>query len=338
MVNADYRQELEALMGYKVAVIGAGNISNGHLKAIAQMDRLEFAGVADVVQERAESAAERYGTKAYNDYKEMVLEQRPDIVVNTLPPFLHREVSVWCAEQGCHLLLEKPMAPTIEDCEAIIEAAAQHKVKLLVGHTIHYIHDNLAAKSIIESKQLGELIMITDSRHIKYYQPNRPNWCYWKAQAGGGIFTNLGTHSIDRVQWMTGSPIVKVKASFEYGFPIGDVESSGIAYVETASGVVATIAQSGHGGVNRNEAEFLFTGGMMRLATSSGLWISQNGAYEPVDLSGAVNSFVLQFEDLLGAIERDEEPGCSGTYARSVVNVVNTMYESHRLGTELAVV
>lgn len=324
-------------MGYKVAIIGAGNISSGHLQAIAGMAELEFAGVADVVLERAVAAAEKYGTKAYQDYKEMVLEQKPDIVVNTLPPFLHREVSVWCAEQGCHLLLEKPMAPTLEDCNAIMEAAARHHVKLLVGHTIHYIHDNIVAKSIIESKQLGDLIMITDSRHLTYYQPNRPTWCYWKAQAGGGIFTNLGTHSIDRVQWITGSPIVKVKASFSYGFPIGDVESSGIAYVETASGVAATISQSGHGGVNRNEAEFLFTGGMMKLATGAGLWLSQNGQYEPVEMAGAVNSFVLQFQDLIGAIASGNEPGCSGEYARSVVNVVNTMYESHRVGSELAI-
>lgn len=325
-------------MGYKVAIIGAGNISSGHLKAIAEMDNLQFAGIADVVLERAEAAAEMHGTKAYKDYKEMVSEQKPDIVVNTLPPFLHREVSVWCAEQGCHLLLEKPMAPTVEDCDAITEAAARHNVKLLVGHTIHYIQDNLVAKSIIESKQLGDLIMITDSRHLTYYQPNRPNWCYWKAQAGGGIFTNLGTHSIDRVQWITGSPIVKVRASFSYGFPIGDVESSGLAFVETASGVAATISQSGHGGVNRNEAEFMFTGGMMKLATGTGLWVSQNGQYEPVEMSGAVNSFVLQFEDLVGAIESGNVPGCSGAYARSVVNVVNTMYESHRVGHELLVV
>jgi predicted dehydrogenase len=324
-------------MKYKVAIIGAGNISKGHMQAVADMEELELAGVADVVLERAEEAAEKYGTKAYMDYKEMVLEQRPDIVVNTLPPFLHREVSVWCAEQGCHLLVEKPMAPTLEDCDAIIEAAKRNGVKLLVTHSIHYIHDNIVAKGIIESKQLGELIMITDSRHVTYYTPNRPNWCYWKAQAGGGIFTNLGTHSIDRIQWITSSPIVKVKASFSYGFPIGDVESSGIAYVETAAGVAASISQSGHGGVNRNDAEFMFTGGMMKLASGAGVWISQGGKYEPVELSGAVGSFVLQFKDILTAIEGDSEPGCSGEYARSVVNVVNTMYESARQGRELAV-
>jgi predicted dehydrogenase len=324
-------------MKYKVAIIGAGNISKGHMQAIADMEQLEFAGVADVVLERAEEAAEKYGTKAYHDYKEMVLEQRPDIVLNTLPPFLHREVSVWCADQGCHLLLEKPMAPTVEDCDAIIEASKRNGVKLLVSHSIHYIHDNILAKEVIESKRLGELIMITDSRHVTYYQPNRPNWCYWKAQAGGGIFTNLGTHSIDRVQWITGSPIVKVKASFTYGFPIGDVESSGIAYVETASGVAATISQSGHGGVNRNEAEFMFTNGMMRLATGAGVWVSDGGKYEPIDLTGAVNSFVLQFKDIVDAIENGTDPGCSGEYARSVVKVVNTMYESHRQGRDLTV-
>ncbi|WP_127585332.1 Gfo/Idh/MocA family protein [Paenibacillus koleovorans] len=324
-------------MRYKIGVIGTGNISGGHLKAIEKLEQLELVGVADIVRERAEQAAEQYGVKAYANYQEMVLEQKPDIVVNTLPPFLHREVSIWCAEQGCHMMLEKPMAPSLEDCNAIIDAYRRLKLKLMVGHTIHYIRDNIVAKSIIESKQLGELITINDMRHMKYYQPNRPQWCYWKAQAGGGVFTNLGTHSIDRIQWMTGSPIVKVKASFTYGFPVGDVESSGLAYVETASGVTATISQSGYGGVNRNEAEFLFTDGMLRLATGSGLWISRDGKYEPVELPELGDTFVLQYRDLLDALDRDADPSVSGEYARSVVQVVNTMYESHRVGRELAV-
>lgn len=324
-------------MVYKVAVIGAGGISRRHMQAIAAMPQLEAAGIADIQEERARESAAEFGTRAYLDYRDMVEQEKPDIVVITLPHFLHKEAAVWCAEQGCHLMLEKPMALNVEECDAISEAARTHGVKLMVGHTQHYIADNLKARDILRSGQLGELVMIRDVRHVNYYTENRPEWFFHKSKAGGGIFMNLGSHSIDKIQWLTGSRVTKVKASVTYHGNRGDIEGSGIAYIETASGIPATICQSGYDGVNINETELIFTRGMLRLATGVGLWISEQRDYRPVELDEEKPPFVLQFADLLQSIETGEAIDCSGEYGRSVIAAVSAMYESSRKGCEIEI-
>lgn len=324
-------------MVYKVAVIGAGAISQRHMEAIVAMEKLDHAGIADIQEERAKETAAAYGTRAYTDYREMVLKEQPDIVVITLPHFLHKEAAIWCAEQGCHLMLEKPMALNVEECDAISQAARSHGVKLMVGHTQHYIADNLKARDILRSGQLGELVMIRDVRHVNYYNEKRPDWFFHKAKAGGGIFMNLGSHSIDKIQWLTGSRVTKVKASVSYHGDRGDIEGSGIAYIETASGIPATICQSGYDGVNINETELIFTRGMLRLATGMGLWISEQRNYRAVELDKQEPPFVLQFGDLLRSIETGEELECSGAYGRSVIAAVCAMYESNQQGCEIEI-
>jgi len=234
-------------------------------------------------------------------------------------------------------MLEKPMALNNRECNEIIEAAAANHIKLMVGHTQQYLSENIHAKKIIQEGALGELVMIHDVRHSNYFSPSRPSWFFEKQKAGGGIFMNLGSHSIDKIQWFTDSKIVKVKASVSYYGAIGDVEGSGIAFVETSSGVAATICQSGYKGVERNETEFIFSNGMMKLVAGQGLWINGNGEYRPSDFDRTDNHFILQFQDLLHSIDSDTEPGCSGAYGKSVVSAVEALYRSSAEGQEIRV-
>jgi predicted dehydrogenase len=325
-------------MEYRVALIGGGSIAVSHLEALRTMDKLKAVAVADISRERAELVAAQFGINAYTDYREMVEREKPDIAVVTLPHFLHKEASVFAAESGCHLLLEKPMALNAGECDAIIEAVRRAGVKLMVGHTQHYFAQNRAAKAMIAEGKLGKLVAINDARHVDYYRDPRPPWFFEKAKAGGGIFMNLGSHSVDKIQYLTDSRIVQVKASFSHYGPKGDVEASGLAFLRTDSGVVATVSQSGYpGGVPRNETELLFTGGMLKLLSGVSLWISEGGQYREVEVRQEEKPFVLQFRDLVRYIEEDVEPYSSMEYSRSVVAVVESMYRSHETGAEMSV-
>src|SRR4029453_8606589 len=97
----------------------------------------------------------------------------------------------------------KPMAVSVSECDAIIQAGQKADIRILVGHTQHYIAENIQAKSIVQSGELGELVMIHDVRHTNYFQDSRPQWFLEKEKSGGGILANLGTHSIDKIQWLT---------------------------------------------------------------------------------------------------------------------------------------
>lgn len=322
---------------YRVALIGAGIIAGNHLDAIGRLQKLTAVAVADTDEAKGRQVAGEYRISHYVDYQEMVVKERPDIVIIALPHYLHESCAVWCARQGCHLLLEKPMALNSAECDAIIAAATSSRIKLMIGHTQHYWPANLQAKELIKSGRLGKLIGIHDTRHLYYYSDQRPSWFLDKDKAGGGILMNLGAHSIDKIQWLTDSRVRSVRAALSYSGPRGDVEGSGCIFLETTAHIPAVIIQSGYQGVAKDETELLFTNGMAKLISAKGLWINKNGAYEQVQPVLQEDPFVLQFKDLLEAIEADREPDSSGSYARSVIAALEAVYSSDEQGGEITV-
>lgn len=319
---------------FTVALIGAGQIANVHLRALRSSDRTRPVAIADLIEERAEQFCSEYDLKAYTDYKKMVLEQKPDMVIITLPHFLHKEAAIWCAEQGCHILLEKPMALNVAECMEIIDAAERNKVVVAVGHMQQFFAEYIEAKSIIESGRLGKLVMVNDKRWGNYFHASRPAWFLEKAKSGGGVVINLGSHSIDRIQWLTNSRIAKVKASLTHYDGSSDVEGSAALFMETTSGVPVYISLSGYKGVPANETELLFTGGVIRIRARAELSIGKDGVYEPISVPPAPETFVAQLESVLDAIEYGRPLSISGAYGQSVVAVVEAAYRSHETGME----
>lgn len=324
-------------MTYRVAIIGAGKIAHAHLEAMSKLARLQPCAIADVQQERSDVLASANGLSSYSDYKEMIHREKPDIVIVTLPHHLHKEAAQFAAEQGCHILLEKPMALNTQECDDIISTVRTNDVRLMVGHTQHYISHNLEARRWIRSGRLGRLIMINDRRHQQYDLPGRPDWFFEKSKAGGGILMNLGSHTIDKIQWLTDSYVTRLTASVEYEQTRGDVEGGGCAFLHTSSGIPATLSLSGYPGAIVDETELLFTRGSMMLRTGIGLWVSEGTDYHEVLVEEQVNPFVGQFEDLLNAIEEQREPHCSMNYSRSVVAAVEGLYLSDQQGAEITV-
>ncbi|WP_262686943.1 Gfo/Idh/MocA family protein [Paenibacillus baimaensis] len=321
-------------MDLKAAVIGAGIISDQHFEAMQRTEGYTPCAVVDINKDKAEQAAKRYGVRAYTDYHEMMETEQPNVAAIALPHFLHKETALYAAERGCHLMLEKPMALTTTECDEIIAAARRGNIRILVGHTQHYMAENLAAKAILNSGELGELVMINDTRHIHYYKDSRPQWFLEKAKSGGGILANLGAHSIDKIQWLTDSYVRRVRASVSHHGKRGDVEGSGIIWLELDNGIPATIVQSGYPGASRNETELIFTGGMLKLNTGQDLWISRGGTYEPVEVTAIATPFELQYRELRDAIREARDPECSGDYGRSVIAAIEQVYRSAETGTE----
>ncbi|MGG1573444.1 Gfo/Idh/MocA family protein [Fictibacillus sp. NRS-1165] len=313
---------------YTVALIGAGSIAEWHLKAIPKIKELKSIAIADAAYEKAKKHSAIYGLTAYHDYKNMIKFEKPDIVVICLPHYLHKEVAVWCAQQGCHLLLEKPMALNVQECDEIIKTAASHKVKLMVGHIQQYQAVNQKAKEIIQSSELGQLVMINDSRHLNYFAKERPSWFFEREKAGGGILMNIGVHSVNKIQWLTESMITGVKAAITCFGDRGNIEGSGLIFLEIDGGITATISQSGYKGAAKDETEFIFTNGMMKLVGGKEIHVSRGGPYREVLLEKTEDPFFLQFNDLLKCIQKDQEPGCSGRDGRNVVAVMEAIYQS----------
>ncbi|SDD40738.1 Predicted dehydrogenase [Paenibacillus sp. UNCCL117] len=322
-------------MNYRVAVIGAGGIAGPHLAALHQLERTTPVAIADIQEDRARERAQAYeGVNSYKDYREMLQVEKPDIAIVTLPHFLHKEAALACAEAGAHLLLEKPMALDVKECDEILEAVNRSGIRVLVGHTQRYIAENLEAKRRIDLGELGRLVMINDARHVDYFHDKRPGWFFERRLAGGGILANLGSHSIDKAVWLSGSRVIRVKAIVSPHGGKGDIEGGGAVFLHHENGTATTIVQSGFKGAARNETELLFTGGKLRLRTSTSLDISTGSDYEPIEVQKEQLPFILQLLDLISHIETGSETACTLEDSRHIVAVIEALYRSHASGRE----
>ncbi|MCD5322845.1 MULTISPECIES: Gfo/Idh/MocA family protein [Pontibacillus] len=318
-------------MNLSVCVIGVGIIAKHHLEAISKFPELKLLAVADIDSNKAMKIASQYGVKGYSAYQEMIVKEAPDLVINTLPHFLHKEATIFAAKEDCHILLEKPMALTSEECQEIRECVKASGVKLMVAHTQHYLAENIVAKNYIDTHDLGPLLMVNDARHVSYFHPDRPKWFLEKKKAGGGILMNLGAHSIDKIQWLTQSTFSYIKANLHYPDPQQqtDVEGSGTVYLETSDGVPVTISMSGFTVIPTQRTELIFKRGMVKIEMGEGVFVSHDGNELTLKVPKFPDPFILQLEDMMKRI-RDETCG-NGQYGQSIIQIIEGIYKSDQL-------
>ena len=145
----------------RVGIIGLGGIARAHAAAIAELDNVEIAAVADLFPEVREQFMSKWGVgKGYATHTELLQDGAVDAVAITLGHQLHHRLTVDACNAGKHVLVEKPMAINLEQCDAMIEAADANDVKLMVGHTQHFYGTSLKAKEILDSGQLGPLMTV----------------------------------------------------------------------------------------------------------------------------------------------------------------------------------
>ena len=193
-------------------MVGTGIIAKAHLGAVKNNDKSEIVAVADINEESAKKISEEYNIPYFTDYKEMADKVKMDAVILNLPHFLHCEASIFFLERNIHVLCEKPMANTLEECDRMLAAAGRSQAKLAIGHTTRQNSVNKCIKKFIEEKTLGELCMHTEVRTISYFTASRQKWFLDKKLSGGGLLMNYGAHSFETLMNVTGGKITDMDA------------------------------------------------------------------------------------------------------------------------------
>ena len=134
----------------KAAVIGVGSMGLNHARVYAELDNVQLVAVADLNPASVNRIAGIYGKPAYTDFVQMIETERPDLVTIAVPTRAHREVAEAAAQHGVHLFVEKPLAGTPEEAQAIIDAARSAGVKLGVGHIERFNPAILRLKAELE--------------------------------------------------------------------------------------------------------------------------------------------------------------------------------------------
>ena len=207
----------------KAGLIGCGNMGWGHfcnyMRFNEEGDLLRLTCVCDIRRERLDMAAERDpALHLYEDLDEMLANEELDLVSIVLPTYLHKWATLKCLERGIHVLCEKPMALTVEDCDEMIAAAKAADRQLLIGQVLRFEGNYQYLKKRVDEKTWGDVVSVRFTRSSSANPPmGWNNWFLTKELSGGGLY-DLHIHDADMLRWVLGNPravTAMTRTSFE---------------------------------------------------------------------------------------------------------------------------
>ena len=337
----------------KYALIGCGRISTNHVKAVIN-NKLEFVAVCDVVPEHMEEVLAKHNLqndtsiKRYTDYKKMIEENELELVGIATESGIHAEIALYCIEHGINVIIEKPMAMSMEDADKISRLSEEKGVKVSACHQNRFNVAVQEMRKAVESGRFGKLshgsIHVRWNRNEGYYTqaPWRGTW----AQDGGALM-NQCIHGIDLLRWMMGGEIEEVYGVTRQQFHhYLEAEDIGMAVVKFKNGAVATI--EGTTNVypqNLEETLYLFgENGTVKLGGKStnniDVWNfadetekdQANKGLEEETSNVYGNGHTSLYADVIDAIKNDRTPYVDAYAGRNALELVLAIYKSQKEG------
>ena len=188
-----------------VAVIGVGSMGKNHARIYADMESTNLVAIADPNSSLTAQLSKKYGCKGYTDYKEMLEKESLDIVSVVVPTELHKNVSFDVISKGIHVLLEKPIAPTVEEGKMIIDFAKKRGVKLMIGHIERFNPAIIELKKRLADNELGRVFKIDINRVGPF--PGRIR--------DVGVVVDLAVHDLDIIRYITESEAKRIQAEID---------------------------------------------------------------------------------------------------------------------------
>lgn len=232
-----------------VGMVGAGGIARSHMRAIAETENIRTAAVMDICSEPAEAAAAEFGARAYTDLDAMLDDPGVEAVHVCTPHNQHGAQVVAAAEAGKHVLVEKPMALTLDECDRMIAACEKADRVLMVGQVMRYYPVSLKVKQLIADGVIGQVGHLLRRRLGNFNPapaPGQDTHWYLDLEAGGiCVLYCFGPHEYDILHWYMDSPVVRV---FAQGSESTDryrgQKDSYTAVMNHANGAVSVLSQS----------------------------------------------------------------------------------------------
>lgn len=335
----------------KVAVIGTGAICPAHINGyLAFGDQCKIVALCDIYPEKAEKLAKQFDLKVdiYDDHTKMLERTDIDLISVCTPPYTHAEISIDFLDAGKHVLVEKPMASSLEECDAMNEAAKRNNKILSVVAQNRFTNPMMKLKNVLDTKLMGPIVHTQlDSywwRGHSYYD------LWWRGtweKEGGGCTLNHAVHHIDIFQWMNGMPSEVTAVMSNTAHDNAEVEDISIAICRYESGSLAQITSSvvHHG----EEQQLVFQGKNARVSAPWKLKTSrslENGfpeddkelekniqqVYdEQSDLSH--EGHAGQIYNVLSAIKGEADVLSDGNQGRQTLELITAIYQSASLGT-----
>lgn len=159
-----------------IGIIGAGDFGAQHAQAIAELDDLTVVAASRTNAAKLSEFTARFGGTSYTDFHDLLADPAVDAVVIATPHHLHTPVVEAAAAAGKAILLEKPMAPTLGECDLILAAVERAGVPLFVGHTNQFAPTYRQAKAMLDAGEVGDIVLGISTMSKYWFEPNRRDW------------------------------------------------------------------------------------------------------------------------------------------------------------------
>ncbi len=326
----------------RFAIIGCGRIAPKHAESIVALAEAELVAVCDIIPERAQAFADKYGAKPYTSYEEMLAKEEIDVVTIATESDLHAPIGITCAKAGKHVMVEKPMAMTLASADELIRTCHEEGVKLSVIHQNRYNKSIKLMRQALEEGRFGKLThgqaTVRWNRNDAYYA--QAPWRGTKLQ-DGGVLMNQSIHNIDLLQWTLG-PVESVFGYTRTALRKIEMEDVGVAVIKFKNGALGVIeAASTIYPKNIEETLNIFgeTGSVMvggiavnRIETwefpdseeeKKQIFDSQEN--DPPNVYGFGHREVMK--DMIDAIREDRAPAIPGEEGRKALEIILAIYK-----------
>ena len=315
---------------HKLAIIGCGGMAKSHASRFDNVkDRVEVVAAVDVVMERAQAVADVLpGARVATDYRDVLDDVESVLLV--LPHHLHHPVAMECLERGKHVLVEKPMANTEQECLEMINAAEEAQRTLMVAYCMRFDAGVVRMKELIESKQYGECfnVSIWTEQHT---ERDPSNWMCQARYLGGGQLFSHGCHYIDLLLWYMGRPVKGVHMGSNFCTPWMEREGTSHVAITFENGAMGY--HFGTWGAKGTRLKYSFHAhceeGMIEYARGLGKVIFHKGGEETVLLDTVGGKPTdLEMAHFLDCVETGATPLTNGPESLQGLRVIWRMYEA----------
>jgi len=347
---------------YNIAILGCGKVAHLHAKAIMNLPNAKLVGVWSRTKKTAEEFAAKYQVPSFSDVDKLIRNEKVDLAIVCTPHPFHLEPTVAAANAGANILVEKPLASTLEDSDKMIAACKHAGVKLGVISQRRWYEPVKRVKEAIEAGKIGKPVFGTINmlgwRDKEYYDTDEWRGT-WKME-GGGVLVNQAPHQLDILLWFMGK-IDEVYGHWQnLNHPYIEVEDTAVAIVKFKNGGIGNIIVSNsekpgiYGkvhvhGENGASVGVQTDGGAMFIAGMSGIleppvndiwsvpgeekllnqWVEEDSAHFN-NIDPTVYYMERQIEDFLQALKTNSEPLVNGEEGRRTVELFTAIYRSTR--------
>ncbi|MRH41563.1 hypothetical protein GH741_02610 [Aquibacillus halophilus] len=337
----------------KFGIVGLGWPGQQHVKAILTHNKeAALSAVCDLDESKLKEFEGRCDT--FNDIDRFFTEADMDAVVLAVPHHLHESLTVRALNLGKHVLIEKPMARTSEECMRMIEAAEQNNVTLMVAQNWRYTPWCVAAKSIVEAGELGNIQAVRTEWLLNFRDAfPKGNWIYDGELAGGGAITSLAIHNVDALRFIIGDvEEVYTNQLYTDDWSSNGAENWAMCQMKFANGALGHLftgftpffpPDNGMLYVYGEEGTMFFG----PYQGESGLWIRSKtrsvdptAGYEHVDVASLAPGLVEhaqtnQLKHFIDSVNSQTRPESDGREIIKTIELVEAMYASGSKGTPL---